>query len=368
MCELPDDPYLTRFTRHERHLLLGAYAQKVRDQTWGKSSKGYDQLVEGTCRAAVDGVCSTFRAVGYGNPSLDEDGKIAFLLQRQFRAYRNEDPSEKHQKAIPFDLISAMCRRAESNPLFIRFHLLTMVAFFFAMRSCEYLNVSGSRRTRPIRLCDIVFLTKQNRVIPHSSPNLHRAASISLTFRFQKRDQRDDIITQSRTGHPVNCPVAAGAALVRRMLADGNKPDDPVYTFRNEKGKFSNLSSTSALHMLRDFIATVDPDLNLKPSEVGLHSLRSSAAMAMYLNKVPVYTIMLLGRWSSDAFLRYIRKQVQEFSNDVSTRMTRQGTYHHVAEPDRHDPRNHNPQSAAANSGMGSSGRDATHGSFSVWV
>jgi hypothetical protein len=214
MCELPDDPYLTRFTRHERHLLLGAYAQKVRDQTWGNSSKGYDQLVEGTCRAAIDGVCSTFRAVGYGNPSLDEDGKIAFLLQRQFRAYRNEDPSEKHQKAIPFDLISAMCRRAESNPLFIRFHLLTMVAFFFAMRSCEYLNVSGSRRTRPIWLCDIVFLTKQNRVIPHSSPNLHRAASISLTFRFQKRDQRDDTITQSQTGHPVNCPVAAGAALV----------------------------------------------------------------------------------------------------------------------------------------------------------
>jgi hypothetical protein len=58
--------------------------------------------------------------------------------------------------------------------------------------------------------------------------------------------------------------------------------------------------------MLRHFIATVDPDLNLKPNEVGLHSLRSSAAMAMYLNKVLVYTIILLGRWSSDAFLRYI--------------------------------------------------------------
>jgi hypothetical protein len=34
ICELPlDDPFLTRFTRHEWHLLLGAYAQKVRDQT-----------------------------------------------------------------------------------------------------------------------------------------------------------------------------------------------------------------------------------------------------------------------------------------------------------------------------------------------
>jgi hypothetical protein len=170
---------------------------------------------------------------------------------------------------------------AESNPLFVRFHLLAMVAFFFAMRSCEYLNVSGSRRTKPIRLCDIVFLSRHNRIIPHNSPNLHRAASISLTFRFQKRDQRDDTITQSRTGHPVNCPLAAGAALVRQMLADGNKPDDFIYTFKNDKGKFSHLSSKSALNMLRDFITTVDPDLNLKPNEVGLQSLRSSAAMAM---------------------------------------------------------------------------------------
>lgn len=43
--------------------------------------------------------------------------------------------------------------------------------------------------------------------------------------------------------------------------------------------------------------------------------------MAMYLGRVPVVTIMLLGRWASDAFLRYIRKQVQEFSKGVSQRM-----------------------------------------------
>ena len=40
--------------------------------------------------------------------------------------------------------------------------------------------------------------------------------------------------------------------------------------------------------------------------------------MAMYLNDVPTYTIMLVGRWSSDAFLKYIRRQVQEFTSGVS--------------------------------------------------
>eukprot|EP00957_Ditylum_brightwellii_P115847 8837286-Ditylum_brightwellii.AAC.1 len=43
--------------------------------------------------------------------------------------------------------------------------------------------------------------------------------------------------------------------------------------------------------------------------------------MAMYLARVPVYTIMLIGRWSSNAFLVYIRKQVQDFTKGISSKM-----------------------------------------------
>jgi hypothetical protein len=64
------------------------------------------------------------------------------------------------------------------------------------------------------------------------------------------------------------------------------------------------------------------PDvLGFTPDQIGLHSARSGAAMAMFLAGIPVFTIMLMGRWSSDAFLRYIRKQVKEFSLGVSSKM-----------------------------------------------
>jgi hypothetical protein len=43
--------------------------------------------------------------------------------------------------------------------------------------------------------------------------------------------------------------------------------------------------------------------------------------MAMYLAGIPAFTIMLIGRWSSDAFLRYIRRQVQELSRGVASKM-----------------------------------------------
>ena len=77
--------------------------------------------------------------------------------------------------------------------------------------------------------------------------------------------------------------------------------------------------------------------------------------MAMYLNRVPVYIIMLLGQWSSDAFLCYICKQVPEFSNNVSCMMIKKKKYHHVSDPSRDDPQSHNRLVATANIDVGTS-------------
>ena len=57
-------------------------------------------------------------------------------------------------------------------------------------------------------------------------------------------------------------------------------------------------------NLLKHIRHTVDnmSGLGFTGSEVGTHSIRSSLAMSLYLAKRPVSTIMLLGRWSSDAF------------------------------------------------------------------
>ena len=64
--------------------------------------------------------------------------------------------------------------------------------------------------------------------------------------------------------------------------------------------------------------------------KLGASSLRTSAAMMMYLAREQVYTIMLVGRWSSDAFLAYIEKQVKEFTKGVSSRMLQSDTFYNV--------------------------------------
>lgn len=100
-----------------------------------------------------------------------------------------------------------------------------------------------------------------------------------------------------------------------------------VNTFMLPNGKIAKVKSSEILKSLCAAVKLIGVDaLGLKFTEIGTHSIQSSAAMTMYLTGVPVYTIMLIGRWSSDAFLRYIRRQVQEFSR---SRAALRRLFHH---------------------------------------
>jgi hypothetical protein len=61
--------------------------------------------------------------------------------------------------------------------------------------------------------------------------------------------------------------------------------------------------------------------------------------MAMYLAGVPAFTIMLIGRWSSDAFLWYIHRQVQEFSAGLSSKMLLSDEFFAISGITPKDPR-----------------------------
>ena len=82
------------------------------------------------------------------------------------------------------------------------------------------------------------------------------------------------------------------------------------------------------------------------------HSLhKNSSSNGNVLDNVPIFLIILNGRWSPDAFLKYIRKQVMEFSKGLSRRMIKNDLFHTL--PDmrstEYDPRTRNPNSFATN-------------------
>jgi len=146
---------------------------------------------------------------------------------------------------------------------------------------------------------------------------------------------------------PLLCPVKAWAYTVRRLrIIPGHTSSTTVDTFYDPiTGSLSRFTAAALLLLYRAIAKAMGPDeLGFTEDDIGTHSNRSSAAMNMYLNGIPVYTIMLLGRWSSDAFLLYIRKQAQELSRGVSSSMINTPSFFTI--PDENcnpeDPRTRN--------------------------
>ena len=133
------------------------------------------------------------------------------------------------------------------------------------------------------------------------------------------------------SSHNLLCPVKAWARVTRRVLAIKSSLTNSFVNTFQDKSKTFEISGSDAISSLQAAAQAIgEGSRSFKPTDIGTHSLRSGAVMAMYLDEVPVYTIMLIGRWSSDAFLLYSCKQVEQFSQNVSSRMIRNLSFTHI--------------------------------------
>jgi hypothetical protein len=132
------------------------------------------------------------------------------------------------------------------------------------------------------------------------------------------------------------------ASIIKRLLSNKlSLGETPINTFYLDDDKIHEFTGTELLKRLRTATTSIGPDnLGFTAKQIGLHSARSGAAMAMYLAGVPVFTIMMLGHWSSDAFLRYIRKK--EFSTGISKKMIQNENFFTMPHASNEDPRSAN--------------------------
>jgi hypothetical protein len=106
--------------------------------------------------------------------------------------------------------------------------------------------------------------------------------------------------------------------------------DTPISAFW-KFNRINHVTSKQLIAAMKDTIQAIGEDVpNIKKEEIGTHSIRLGAAMAMFLSNCSVCLIMMIGHWSSDAFLRYIQKQVEQFSHNISQRMTKQMFHWHI--------------------------------------
>ena len=72
--------------------------------------------------------------------------------------------------------------------------------------------------------------------------------------------------------------------------------------------------------------------LGFSHKEVGTHSIWSVFVMELYLEKVYLETIIIMGRWSSSAFMQYIRIQIIDLRKDISNLMTNNHAFYTILE------------------------------------
>ena len=227
---------------------------------------------------------------------------------------------------------------------------LAIVAYFFAMRSCEFTNTRTPGRTKIINLKGVLFRDQGNNILDHRSALLHTAERVTLTFENQKNGTKMDRRTHQRTADEVLCPVRRLASLVSRIYASvpSVSPQTQVNTV-HLLSKETLITSTELLNYMRSTCTAAGDKhtFGYAAHEIGTKSLRSGAAMGLFLMNHPVHKIMILGRWSSDAFLVYIRPQVLEWTNNMSSDMIEFNSFIDVTTSQRTpptDPRTRQPR------------------------
>jgi len=324
--------FLDGMPRQHKLAIIGAFAVAIREGRFLRQSDA--PLAKTTVSNTVIAVAATFRENGREDPHRDAERHVGRLLQRQLRSYSQNNPKEKQQKALPV-CVYRLILASPATELRRSIAELAAATHFWAMRSCEYSKVSRAEKRQTKQLClrNIVFI-KDGNILEHTSTRLDPADCVSITFERQKSDKKFETVTQWRTSDPIMCPVKLWASIFTRILLfKGTNQNSPVSLAQHRDNTIS-ITLEMVANLLKDGIVAIgETKLEIHRSEVRTHSIRSGAAMAMYLAGVPIFSIMLIGRWSSLAFLKCIRKQVQEFSFGISSKMIEVQTFKHINNP-----------------------------------
>jgi hypothetical protein len=174
-------------------------------------------------------------------------------------------------------------------------------------------------QTKRITLGNVTFRDDWKNIIKRSDLDLeNKARYVTVRFEAQKNREKCDVRTQRSTGDYVLCPVRRLARAVIRCRRSNllvSAKNTPVCLFNG-----SQITSSFTRKLLRKTCDVFGgkEKFGFDPKDIGNHSIRSGAAMALFLMDHHPTKIMILGRWKSEVFMDYIRPQVLEWTNLMS--------------------------------------------------
>ena len=169
------------------------------------------------------------------------------------------------------------------------------------------------------------FSREKVRLDIHRTPiwQLHNATFAILTFTDQKNGVRGEVIGLGASRDLYLCPVKTIICRIIYLQANNANPYTPLARVFGG----SRVTPVRITQVLRDAVTALETDLRFLPSDVSARCLRAAGAMALLLSDVDTNIIQLIGRWRSDAMLRYLHVQAEPLMRDYSRRMLHCGHY-----------------------------------------
>ena len=215
-----------------------------------------------TIRAAIGSLGSTLWNNYKTRPfhqSNDPISEHTVDVRKHLAAIESVSPARKYQKAITPEFLRCMASLASLEILNDPEDHATdiiIVAYFFAMRSCEFSDVPEKGRTVNIHLGGIRFYSSYFALIPHHHPRLlELSAFVWVLFEDRKNRLKCDAQNQARTKDPKLCPVCRLGRAVQRVLkfAKNHDKDTPLCTFHQRKRRSRYINQK----FCRDFLRKV---------------------------------------------------------------------------------------------------------------
>ena len=94
----------------------------------------------------------------------------------------------------------------------------------------------------------------------HSSPWSEYADCVSITFEWQKKEERMDTVTHMGSEHVLLCPVRSWAAVVRRIRGYPGTTDNTPVSAIWRHGRVDHITSKEMVTALRAAVASIGED------------------------------------------------------------------------------------------------------------
>jgi hypothetical protein len=317
---------------HETRLCyLLVYGLRVRNRgAKRRSAANRSRTVSGALQAVGKG----FTILGEPDPRNVSAGsrRLHPLLKAFLDALAKEDdPASRSHPANTTILRQLPAVLDQADPGHQHTIDLCIVGFYWLLRPAEYLDSTGQTRSQAFRLGDISFAL-DGRELPAADASLNdldlaRLARATLTFNDQKNAVRGERITHASTGDPWLCPCKALARACARLRAGGAPADTPLHSYYAADGSLQSVMPRDVTAALRLAAQSLQTATGIDPALLSARSLRPGGATALLCSGIDTNVIQLLGRWRSDAMMRYLRVAALAHSDNLAQRMLDAGAY-----------------------------------------